>query len=124
PRDRLVDVVDSEHDAQIAERVHRCVSVIGDRRRGDESREFEPAVAVRSDHHGNLDALVAQSRDTPGPLTFDHGATFELKTKLGEKIDGRIEGFDHDADVVHSLESHTKSLSVLTGNIYIAHSVS
>jgi hypothetical protein len=28
-------------------------------------REFDPAVAVRHTHHGDFDALVAQSSDAP-----------------------------------------------------------
>ena len=33
PGERLVDVVHGEHDAQVAESVHRGLAVIGDRRR-------------------------------------------------------------------------------------------
>jgi hypothetical protein len=33
PRERLVDVVDGEHDAQVAEGVHRGVPLIGDHTR-------------------------------------------------------------------------------------------
>ena len=59
PGERLVDVVHGEHDAQVAESVHRGVPVIGDHRRREKARELEPAVAVRRAHHGDLDALVA-----------------------------------------------------------------
>src|SRR5919197_2692418 len=41
PGERLVDVVDGEHDAQVAEGVHRGVSVIGDHRRRKKARELE-----------------------------------------------------------------------------------
>src|SRR5213075_194143 len=68
PGERIVDVLHGEHDAQVAESVHRGVPVIADHIRSEESRELEPAVAVRSAHHGDLDALVAQSRDAPCPL--------------------------------------------------------
>src|SRR4051812_13723891 len=63
PGERVVEVVDGEHDAEVAEGVHRGVPVIGDRRRREEAREFDPAVAVRRTHHGDLDALVTQSSD-------------------------------------------------------------
>ena len=59
--------------------------MIGDHRRREKAREFEPAVAVRRAHHGDLNALVAQSRDAPCPLAFDGGFAFELQAKLGEK---------------------------------------
>jgi hypothetical protein len=76
--------------------------VIGDYRRGEKSRDLEPAVAIWGDHHGDLDALVAQSGDAPGPFSFDCVSPFELQAKLGEKRDGLIEGFYHDANIVHS----------------------
>ena len=83
--------------------------MIGDYRRSEKSREFEPAVAIGSDHHGDLDALEAQSGNAPGPVSFNRGSPFECEAKLGEKSDGGIEGFYHDADVVHPLESHITS---------------
>ena len=65
PGERIVEVVHGEHDTQIAQRVHRGVSVIGNHGRRKKAREFDPAVAVRHTHHGDLDALVAQSSDAP-----------------------------------------------------------
>ncbi|MEA2508625.1 MAG: hypothetical protein QOG21_707, partial [Actinomycetota bacterium] len=47
PGKRLIDVVHGEHDAQVAESVHRGVPVIGDHRRREKARELEPAMAVR-----------------------------------------------------------------------------
>ena len=65
PVERIVEVVHREHHAEVAERVDRRVPVIGDRRRREKAREFDLAVAVRHTHHGDLDALVAQSSDAP-----------------------------------------------------------
>src|SRR4051795_6888272 len=65
PGQRIVEVVDREHDAEVAEGVYGRVPVIGDRRRREKARDFDPAVAVRHTHHGGLDALVAQSSDAP-----------------------------------------------------------
>src|SRR3954454_17707315 len=48
----VVDVVDSEHDAAYAQRVHRGVFRLGsDRWRRVELRQLNPAVAVRGPHH-------------------------------------------------------------------------
>jgi hypothetical protein len=77
-----------EHDAQVAERIHRCGPVISNDRWCKESRKLEPTVAVWNDQHGDLDALVFQSGDAPGPLSFDHGATFELDAEFGEECNG------------------------------------
>src|SRR5438552_12427839 len=56
PFKRLVDVVHGEHDAEVAQSVHRSVAVIRDGRRREEPGELDAAVAVRHAHHGNLDA--------------------------------------------------------------------
>jgi hypothetical protein len=84
--------------------------MIGDHRRRDKSRELEPTVAVWRAHHGDLNALVAQSRDAPCPLAFYHGSPFELEAELSEKSESGIEGFHHDADVVHSCKRHVSIL--------------
>ncbi len=75
--------------------------MVGDDGRGEETRELQAAVAVGRDHHGDLDALIAQSGDAPGPFAFDHGAPLNRQAKLGEEGDGVVEGFDDDADIVH-----------------------
>jgi hypothetical protein len=77
-------------------------TVISDCRRGEKSRELESAVAVRGDHHGDLDALGVQPDNAPGPFSFDRGSPFKLQAKLGEKRDGGFEGFDHDALCVYN----------------------
>src|SRR5215211_1468527 len=111
PGERLVDVVHSEHDAQVAEGVHRGVPVIGDHTRREKARELEPAaVAVQRAHHGGLDALVAQSSDAPCPLSFHHGSPFELEAELAKELDRRVEVLDDDADVVHPFECHVPNL--------------
>src|SRR6266480_3449792 len=110
PGERLVDVVHGEHDAEVAEGVHRGVPVIGDHRRREKARELEPAVAVRRAHHGDLDALVAQSSDAPRPLSFHHRSPFELETELAKELDRRCEVVDDDADVVHSFKCHGPNL--------------
>jgi hypothetical protein len=91
--------VHGEHDAQVAERVHRRVPVIGDHRRREEARELESAVAVRRAHHGYLDALVAESGDAPCPFSFDRGLRFELEAELEEELDLRREVIDDNAYV-------------------------
>src|SRR4029079_5597694 len=70
PLERVVDVVDGEHDSQVAQRVYRGVPVIRDDRGREKPAEFEPAVTVRRAHHGDLDALIAQSSDTSRPLSL------------------------------------------------------
>lgn len=101
PRERLVNVAHGEHGAQVAESVHRGIPVIGDYGRSEKSREFESVVTIGSDHHSDLDALVAQPGDSPSPFSFDHGSPLERETKLGEKRDDLIERLYHNTDVVH-----------------------
>ena len=85
--------------------------MIGDHGRRDKPRELDPAVAVRRTHHGDLDALVAQSGDPAGPVPSDHGPPLELEGQLGEEGDGGIKRFHHDADVVHPLNRHAAILA-------------
>jgi hypothetical protein len=84
--------------------------VIRDDRRHEKAGELEPAVAVGRAHHGNLDALIAQSSDTSGPFSLDCGLAFELEAELAKEIDRRFEVIDDDSDVVHPLERHVASL--------------
>src|SRR4051794_13765992 len=84
--------------------------MICDGRRREEARELEPAVAVRRAHHGNLDALIAQSSDTSGPFSFDHGPPFELQAELAKEINRLSEVIDDDPYVVHPLERHVSNL--------------
>ena len=44
---------------------------IRDGKRCEKAGELESAVAVGRAHHGNLYALIAQSRDTSGPFSFE-----------------------------------------------------
>jgi hypothetical protein len=115
PGERIVDVLDGEHDAQVAESVHWGVPVIGDHRRREKSRKLEAAVTVRRAHHCDLDALVAQPGNASCPFSFDRGSPFELESELDEKSDGSIEGFHHDADVVHPLKRHAATLVLRPG---------
>ena len=67
-------------------------------------------MAVRRAHHGNLDALIAQSSDTSGPFSFDHRPPFELEAELAKEINRRSEVIDDDSYVVHSFERHGSNL--------------
>ena len=89
-------------ESWLTEGVHRSVPVIGDYRRGEETRELESAVAAGSDHHSDLDALITESGDASGPLCFDNGSPLKRQAKLGEKRDDIIEGLHHDANIVHT----------------------
>src|SRR5438067_3836030 len=85
--------------------------MIGDYRRREESGHLEPTLTVGRTHHGNLDAHVAQSSDAICPASFDWGAPLELEAKFGEELNGGIDVFYDDADVVHTLDRHDVSLA-------------
>jgi len=84
--------------------------VIRDGRRAEKTGQLEPAVAIRRAHHGNLDALIAQSSDTSGPFSFDRGAPFEFKAELAKEINRRCKVIDDDSYVVHPLKRHVSNL--------------
>jgi hypothetical protein len=111
PNERVVDVLHGEHDAQVTEGVNWGGAVIGDHRRREETGQLESAVTVRRTHHGNLDAHVAQSSDAICPASFNWSTPFELETEFGEELNGDIDVFHHDADVVHTLDRHDAYLA-------------
>jgi hypothetical protein len=67
-------------------------------------------VAVGRAHHGNLDALIAQSSDTSSPFSFDRGPPFELEAELAKEINRLSEVIDDDSYVVHPFECHVSNL--------------
>jgi hypothetical protein len=110
PFQRVVDVVHGEHHAQVAKSIHRSIPVIRDDRRREKPGEFKPAMAVRRAHHGNLDALIAQSRDTSGPFSVDRGPPFEIEAELAKESDRRFKVIDDDGYVVHPFKRHGVNL--------------
>ena len=109
PLQRVVDVVNSEHDAQVTESVHWGVSMIRDDRRRQKAGELEPAVTVGRAHHGYLDALIAQPSDTSGPFSFNRALTLEFETELTKEIDRRRKVIDDDSYVVHPFKRHVSN---------------
>src|SRR5204862_7178775 len=91
--------------------------MIRDDRRREEAGELEPAVAVRRAHHGNLDALIAESSDTSGPFSFDRGSPFELEAELAKEINCRCEVIDDDSYVVHPFQCHMSRNCVRPSNV-------
>src|SRR4029079_6319259 len=110
PLERLVDVVHGEHNAQIAQSIHRGVPVVRDGGRREKTGEPEPAVAVGSAHHGNLDSLIAQSGDTSCPFSFDRGPAFELEADVAKEINRRCEVIDDYSYIVHPFKPHISNL--------------
>src|SRR2546422_9006111 len=78
--------------------------------RRDKPGELQSAVAVRRAHHRNLDALISQSSDTPGPFSFDRGPPFQLEAELTKELNGRCEVIDNDSYVVHPFKRHLPNL--------------
>ena len=63
-------------------------------------------MGVRRTHHGDLDAYGVQPGDALCPASFDRGSPFEFEAEVGENRDSGIQGFHHDADVVHPQNRH------------------
>src|SRR5690606_1173828 len=68
-------------------------------------------MTVGSDHHRDLDALRTKPGDAPSPFSFDQRSPFQPKAKLGEELNGGIDVFHHDADVIHTTNRHAASLT-------------
>ncbi len=97
--------------------------MIRDGRRREEVGVSEPAVAVQRAHHGNLDALIARSSDTPGPFSFDRNPSFEFEAELAEEINRPSEVIDDDSYVVHPFERHVSIYEVFSVH-YVAPALS
>src|SRR3954454_24108924 len=102
PGERVVDVVNGEHDTQVAQSVHGSLPVVSSHRRSDKSRKLESALPVRSAHHRDLDVLAVQSRDAARPLPIDRRLSFELEPELAKELDCRRQILNDDAHVVHA----------------------
>ena len=110
PFKRLIEVIHGEHDAEVAQSVDRSVPMICCDRRRDKAGQLEPAVTIRCAHHGDLDMLIAQSRDTSGPFPFDCRPPFEFEAKLTKEFNRPSEVFDNDSYIVHPLERHSSEI--------------
>lgn len=111
----IIQVLDGEHDPQVAKGVDGSVAVVGSDGRRFELGKFEPAVAIGGDHHGNLTALVAQAGDSPGPFSLNYCSSLEVEAEFSEEGDDGVQVFNDDADVVHSFDCHVVSLVVNYG---------
>src|SRR5204862_2460118 len=98
PKD-VLNVVDGEHDATYAQRVHRCVfRLCGDRRRIVELRQLEPAMAVRGPQHCDVLSDVVKADDTVHPTSLDWRLALELHTNFNKERSSSLEVVDNNED--------------------------
>ena len=62
-------------------------------------------MAVRRPQHRDLRPHALEPHDAVHPANFDGGLALELESELDEEVDRGCEVVDHDADVVHPLDS-------------------
>src|SRR5262245_22443366 len=103
----VLDVVDGEHDATYAQRVHWCVlRLSSDGRRRVELGQLKPTVAVRGPHHRDLASNVLEPNDPVHPTSLDGHLALQLHTKFDKECLRSLKVFDHDENVVHSFKRH------------------
>ncbi len=99
--------LNGEHDATYTQRVRRCIFRLGPgRRRRVELHQLQPAVAVRSPHHCDVDSDVVEPNDAVHPTSLDRHLALQLQTKFDKERDSTLEVVDNDADVIHPLDRH------------------
>jgi hypothetical protein len=54
--------------------------------------------------------MAISTRMPRNPVSFDRRAPLEPQAKFGEKLNGGIQVFHHDADIVHAFDRHAVSL--------------
>src|SRR5215831_20686468 len=106
-REDVLNVVDGEHDATYAQRIHWCVlRLSSDRRRRVELVQLKPTVAVRGPHHRYLASNVLEPNDTVHPTPRDGHLALQLHTKFDKECLRSLKVLDHDENVVHSFKRH------------------
>ena len=99
-------IVDREHDAADAQRVHRRVFWLGPhRRRRVELVQLDPPVAIRGPHRGDGGSDAVEPDEAVDRLALDDRLALELQTEFGEERFGSFEVVDDEEDVVHPQQS-------------------
>src|SRR5437764_11693549 len=109
-----VDIIDGEHDATHAQRVHRRIYRSEPDRFGRVELVQLNALSIGSPHHreGGPDILEPDQLPDQGP--FDSRFALELEAQFDEERLGGLEIVDNDEDVVHPFERHVlPSLALL-----------
>ena len=70
-----------------------------------ELRQLESSVAVRSLHDRNLRADTLEPHDAVHPAALDGSLALQLESELDEELNRGREVVNHDADVLHPLDS-------------------
>src|ERR1700716_3419233 len=108
-RDDSIDVLDGEHDATDAQRVHRRVHGPKPDRVGRvELVELDATVAVRGPHQREGGANVLEPDHAVDRRSLDMRLAFELEAEFDEERLGRLEVVDNDENVVHPLNRHIR----------------
>lgn len=102
-----VDVIDGEHDATEAERVHRGIHGPKPDRVGRmELVQLDTTVTIRRPQHRKGGPDILEPDETADQRPLDSLLAFKLEAQLEEE---RLDGFeivDNDEDVVHPLDRH------------------
>ena len=110
--DSVLDAFDCKHDAPEAQRVRRC-----DRRFDLDQfwiaklRQLKPPVPIWGPHHNDVDLDTFEPVDAVHPIALDGRLAFKRHAEGGEEGNGGWEVVDDDADMVHSLDRHVRSLA-------------
>jgi hypothetical protein len=101
-----VDVVDGECDVADARRVRRSgrAGLLVGRR--VELGQLDSAVAVRRLHHRNVRPHALEPDNAVHPTTLDRPLALHHKSELDEERNRGGKIVNHDADVIHPLDSH------------------
>jgi len=106
-REDLIDIVDGEHDAPYAKRVHWCVfQLSSDCGRRMELGQLNPTVAIWGPHRRDLALNILKPNDKVHPPSLEWHLALQLHTKLDKKRLRSLKVVDHDENVVHPLKRH------------------
>jgi hypothetical protein len=109
-RNDTVDVIDGEHDATDAQRVHRCVHRPQPDRVGRVELVQLNALTIGSPHHREGGPDILEPDQAPDRRPFDCRLALQLEAQFDEE---RLDGFevvDNDEDVVHPFKGQYPSM--------------
>src|SRR4029453_15056501 len=110
-----------EREARDARGVHRRPRRNAGGHRRVERRQLDPAVAVRGPHAGDVPPDAVQPDELVHPFTLDCCLALQFQAQFDEERDSSREILDHNAGVIHPVDRHATSASVITSTLPRAH---
>ena len=116
-RHDIIHIRDGKHHAAHAQCVHGRIRVGAGRFGFLKPAQFNSAVTVLRSQHDDVAANAFEGDEIVNAFSFHDRLAFDFQAEFDEKRNGRIEVFNHDADVVQSHRRGFFSFAHASGNL-------